>query len=465
MATEHLASPNPTMMGTRVKTAPSKKNLQVSKEQWPFVKEDYRLAHQWKTEGKPIAWSCTGIPKEIFWALGIHPLFPEHYAAICAGSRRGGSKDESVEKEAVRFSKIAEAAGFRDYVCGYARVGFGYVINGDLTDAPLGGIPKPDVLITSSGLCDLRLKWFEDVAERLNVPLFTFDLPEIAQDLITVTPNLRSLVYPSSSEIIRDILVESPPDWAIDYLVDQLEELIEFLECNTGTKLSETKLNEALDWSHKTVDVRLEIQELRKAVPAPMSAADGFGTMYPGLYAIGRKDTYDYYVRMRDELKQRVEQGIGVVPEEKFRLLWYGVPPWFNMSMMNYFESQGGVFVYEFAYSYNAKPWPMRRPENPLKELAQILLHEGKSVGSTVSSVIHDCYEYKISGTVLSYLITCRPLLFPVTEVRKALQTEFGMPVAVVEGDLVDERTFSEGQIHTRLDALGEALLKKSTLK
>jgi len=104
------------------------------------------------------------------------------------------------------------------------------------------------------------------------------------------------------------------------------------------------------------------------------------------------------------------------------------------MSIMNYFESLGGVFVYEFAYSYNAKPWPMRRPENLLKELALILLHEGKSVGSTVSSMIHDCREYRISGVVLSYLITCRPLLFPVTEIRNALHAEMGMPVAVVEG-------------------------------
>jgi benzoyl-CoA reductase/2-hydroxyglutaryl-CoA dehydratase subunit BcrC/BadD/HgdB len=447
----------------KVKTAASKKNLQASRENWPFVKEDYRLAHQWKAEGKPIAWSCTGIPKEIYWAMGIRPLFPEHYAAICAGSRKGGSKDESVEKEAVRLSKLAETAGFRDYVCGYARVGAGYVLGGDLTDAPLGGMPKPDVLITSSGLCDLRLKWFEDMAERLNVPLFIFDIPEIAQDLITITPNLRSLVYPSSSALKRDLLVEGPSDWALEYLVAQLEELIEFLERNTGAKLSETKLNEALEWSHKTVDVRLEIQELRKAVPAPMSAADGFATMYPGLYAIGRKDTYDYYVRMRDELKQRVAAGVGVVPEEKFRLMWYGVPPWFNMSIMNYFESLGGVFVYEFAYSYNAKPWPMRRPENLLKELAMILLHEGKSVGSTVSSMIHDCHEYKISGAVLSYLITCRPLLFPVTEIWHALQAEIGMPVAVVEGDLVDERTVAEGQISTRLDALGEVLIRKGT--
>jgi benzoyl-CoA reductase/2-hydroxyglutaryl-CoA dehydratase subunit BcrC/BadD/HgdB len=445
-----------------VKTAASKKTLLSASNQWQFIKEDYRLGHEWKAQGKPIVWSCTAIPKEIYWGMGIRPFHPEQYAAVCSVQRRGGSKDESVEKETVRFCRIAETAGFRDYLCGYARTGLGYVLNGNFTDAPLGGMPLPDVLVTSSTLCDVRLKWFEDMAERLNVPLFTLDIPEMAQDLITVTPNARSLVYPFRSTLKRgeiDVLTEGPTDWAVDYLVAQLEELIGFLEHHAGVRYDKSKLNESLDWSHKTVDVRLEILELRKALPAPMSAADGFGTMYPGLFALGIERTYDFYVAMRDELRRRVATGTGVLPNEKFRLLWYGVPPWYNMSIMNYFEPYGGVFAYEQAY--NPNPWPMRRPDNPLKELALIILQEGRSVGSVISRVIHDCREYNISGVVLSYVITCRPLVFPAAEIRNMLQAELGVPVAILEGDVVDETLFSEGQVRTRLDALAEELMRR----
>ena len=39
-----------------------------------------------------------------------------------------------------------------------------------------------------------------------------------------------------------------------------------------------------MDWSYKTNELRLEILDLRKAKPSPMGCADGFATMYPGMY-------------------------------------------------------------------------------------------------------------------------------------------------------------------------------------
>jgi len=444
------------------KTAASVKSLQTAREAWPFQKEDYAIGHQLKAEGKPIAWSCALAEMELYYALGVWPFFPEQFAALFSVKR----KTPESEKEAVRFARIAEAAGFRDYLCGYSRVALGYTIHslniGDFTDAPLMGPPKPDMLVTTSSACDVRLKWFEDMAKRMNVPMFTLDRPERTPDCITGIPGFRSLLYGFKSHIRRDreeFLVGTPADHEVDYYVSQLEDFISFLEQVTGNKFDVDKLNEVLDLSYRNNEVRQEILQLRKAVPAPMPVTDGFACMYPGMYRRGTQRCLDFYVKQRDELRERVARGEGALPNERFRLLFYGLPFWFNMSVFNYFEKWGGVFAYE--PSYNPLPWPPLRPDDPLRWMAIRTLMGGTGVGSGLSGLVHDCIEYKISGVVMSYLITCRPVVFPTSEIAHVLEEELGIPTEAIEGDLVDERLWSEAQVATRLDAFAEQVLKK----
>ncbi|MBI4595410.1 MAG: 2-hydroxyacyl-CoA dehydratase, partial [Candidatus Tectomicrobia bacterium] len=178
-----------------------------------------------------------------------------------------------------------------------------------------------------------------------------------------------------------------------------------------------------------------------------------------GMYCSGTKKAYEFYKRLRDEVKDRVKNGIGQIPNEKFRLLWYGIPTWYNMGIFNYFEKLGGVFVYEPAY--NPLPWPPRRPEDPIRELALRTLMGGTSIGSVLAGLKHDVVEYNISGIVVSYLITCRPVYLPALEIKNVIEKQMGIPTVFIEGDLVDERLFSEGQAFTRLDAFAEQLLRK----
>ena len=429
-----------TSEGQRIKTSKSKKSLQTARETWAFIKEDYENGHRVKSEGKPIAWSCAAMDKELYHAMGISPFFPEQFAALCAVQRRGGTRDESVEKEAVRFARVAEQEDYASYICGYQRVATGWTIDAvsrnEWHDAPLGGMPKPDMMITTSCACDVRVKWFEDMAQRIGVPYFCMDRPE---------------------QMIDGIL-ETPKEHMVDYYESQVGDCLAFMEDVTGTRYDPDRLNECLDWSYKTNDLRQEILELRKAVPSPMGCADGFGTMYPGMYQIGTQRCYEFYKKLRDEVRDRVRQGIGQIENERFRLLWYGLPTWYNMGIFNYFEKHGGVFVYEPAY--NPDPWPPRRPDNPMREIALRWLMRGTNIGSVLSSIVHDCREYDISGAVLSYLITCRPIVFPASEITATLQKDLGIPTVTLEGDLVDERLFSEGQVYTRLDAFAEQLLQ-----
>jgi benzoyl-CoA reductase/2-hydroxyglutaryl-CoA dehydratase subunit BcrC/BadD/HgdB len=214
-----------------------------------------------------------------------------------------------------------------------------------------------------------------------------------------------------------------------------------------------------MDWGYKTNEMRLEILELRKAVPSPMGCADSFATMYPGMYCSGTQKAYDFYKALRDEVKDKVNAGKGQIENERFRLLWFGIPTWFNMGIFNYFEPIGGVFAYE--PTYNPVPWPVRDPDDPLTELAIRTLSVGTSYRSRINAVLEQSIEYNIVGGVLAFLITCRPYYIPALELARALEEELGIPSVLIECDLVDERSFSWGQVKTRMDAFAEQIIKK----
>ena len=455
--------------------AGSVKALSATKQAWTLQKEEYAAGQRWKEEGKPVAWSCAVFPKELFWAMDIFPFFPEQFSALFSVRRLEGSKDPSVPTYATHFCQIAEAEGNPDYLCGYARTGLGYVIEGvrtgNWTDVPMGGPPLPDFLVTTSCVCDVRMKWFESMAQMLKVPLFTLDIPEIAHDLPSSPWGLRGPALSIRSMTQRELergqaeppLVAAAADYELDYMISQIEDFFDFAENVTGHKRDLDKLNESLEWSYKTCELNREINELRKAVPAPMPSTDGFGSAYPRLYLMGTKRGHDYFLTLRDELKEKVARGEGAFPNEKFRLSWYGLPLWFNLGIFNYFEKYGGVFVYEGAY--NTGLLRPRRPEDPVRELAIKSLGIGTGgIGSTVSGMIEECRQYQIDGVVLSYLITCRPIVFPAVEIANALEKELGIPTVRLECDLVDERIFAQSQAYTRLDAFAESLLQKGSI-
>jgi len=253
--------------------------------------------------------------------------------------------------------------------------------------------------------------------------------------------------------------MQHPKSHEVAYYKQQLCDFLAFTEEVTGNRYDQDRLNECLDWGYKTNELRLEVLELRKAIPSPMGCADGFATMYPGMYCSGTEKAYDFYKALRDEVKARVEAGKGQIKNERFRLVWYGIPLWFNMSIFNYFEEIGGVFAYEPAY--NPSPWPPREHRDPLTEIAVRTLSVGTGMGSMIQSIVDNCINYDITGGVLAYLLTCRPVYLPVLEIRRALEERLGIPSVLVECDLVDERTYSEGQVRTRMDAFAEQILRK----
>ena len=125
------------------------------------------------TQEKPIAWITSGAPVEFLYAMDILPIYPENYAAMCAANH-----------QSVDLMEAAEAEGFSQDICAYARTDFG----ADITQGgPAEGLPAPHFLLCSTNICKTVIKWYEVIARKYDVPLFIVDTPFLHDGL---TPEL-----------------------------------------------------------------------------------------------------------------------------------------------------------------------------------------------------------------------------------------------------------------------------------
>jgi benzoyl-CoA reductase/2-hydroxyglutaryl-CoA dehydratase subunit BcrC/BadD/HgdB len=375
--------------------------------------------------GKKVAWCSNNIPSEILEAMNITAVYLENYATVCASKRLSSG-----------FCRAGERAGFSQDVCGYARIVMGYILGGeDLPEAPYGGLAKPDFLIVNSYSCDSRMGWFTTMARTLDLPLYVLDSP---YQPVGGCTDLDNVAYTES----------------------QLRGLIAFLEEQTGTKLDPAHLRQRVELAAKANDIQVEIYEMRKHVPSPMSAGDAYTVVWPGMYLIGTKECDQFYEQLRAEVRERIANKVGIVPEEKFRLLWSGLPFWYNMALMNYFEEKGGVVAIENAYFRHRRSLP-QQDEDPVRDMALRSTMQRAYAGSIeerIDLTVEIARDYKIDGVILSYNPSCRLFYILQPALKNALD-RVGIPTLALECDMADERTYSEGQVKTRLDAFIERLL------
>ena len=116
-----------------------------------------------KKEGKPVAWVSSNFPVEIPETLGLATAYPENQAAGIAA--RGAGE---------RMCEVAEADGYSNDICAYARISMAYA---KLKECPEQDVAMPDVLLCCNNICNCMIKWYENLAIELNIPMILLDIP------------------------------------------------------------------------------------------------------------------------------------------------------------------------------------------------------------------------------------------------------------------------------------------------
>jgi benzoyl-CoA reductase/2-hydroxyglutaryl-CoA dehydratase subunit BcrC/BadD/HgdB len=420
-------------------------SLMLAKKVRGMIKDLARKTHEAKAAGEPVAYLfIAGAYDDILRAMDIATVGTENYAGVCAA-----------KMDAERFLSKAEEEGYARHLCTYATVGLGFdAIRKELGEmpenAPDGGMAFPTIMLgTGMNICDPRYKWYQAAQRYNDAPMHVLGL-------------LNPPVYGTHTDL------EDYRSYYIEYVTEELRELVRRLEKVTGKRMDRDRLSQVVDLSERTLTRWYEAYQLRKAVPAPMPTEDALSTMVPGNFMLGTQEAYDFYSNLYDELKHRVDSGIGTIEDEKYRLLWgLSLPPWYALTIFNYFESQGAVFPIEAVYNQGRDPEIPDTVTDPLERIARRFYgsmtryHEKARANTghtTVEWLLDLIDDYKCDAVVFHQAMTCRTVHTGQLNQINTFKKYSDKPILLLEGDIVDVRNYDEPTTRQRVDAFLEVV-------
>jgi benzoyl-CoA reductase subunit B len=353
------------------------------------------------------------------------------------------SLQTAVRGKSMEFLTAAEDAGYSPDICGYVKVDTGLHLTG--RNHPNGRLPKPS-LVVAPNTCNTYIKWAEIWERMYRCPVFVLDIPGW-----------------------RGTNGESADNFAADraYLEGQLRELIATCERVTGRPFDIDRLREVLGEVNRLSALYCDVIEENKHHPAPFDAMlDGLN--YMGICNAWRGDpaATRFLEIVLAELRERVRLGMGVLDEERFRLLAIGTACYSHFRrFLELFHEWGGVFVVSEYMSYagggidKAIEYDLDRPIESLAE--QTLLSARESFSRIFYSQDWQAKvvgEWDVDGVCYHGVKSCRTVSTGQPDVREWLMRHHDIPGLHIQSDLVDGRMWSDAQLKNRVDAFFEAL-------
>ncbi|MGE5544504.1 MAG: 2-hydroxyacyl-CoA dehydratase [Bacillota bacterium] len=436
--------------GQTLEKEPKKRGINRLKSMYPLrnkVDEAYLKSQQAIRDGKPTAWSMLNWWEGdvIMKSMGVEVVYPENYGAVAAATG-----------VAQKYLDLSEADGFPTHMCGYARTNLGYTyrmmkeLGGQIPpEAPLGGMPKPDILIGSGCGCDARFKWFQALSRYIDAPQWVLELPNIG---------------------VHERQAGGVDEYAIKFMVQELRDFVAFLEKLLQKKMDWDVLDKNANYTLEIHRVFHEINELRKAKPCPMHSCDFWSSMTGCLLLLGDPaEILGLYQDMYREVKERVDNQVaGIHGEEKFRLFFSELPPWHSLKFFEGLAERGWNFVVESHSYHPIVPLDLSGVSDPLEKIARISYQfahsrHDQALNDKISNTVVDVYleyarEYQCDGAFLHPLLSCRAASSNLKSIQDQVMKRYSIPSLYVEGDIVDIRLFNPKETMARAEAFEESM-------
>lgn len=360
----------------------------------------------WKRK-KPIVWINSFFPVEMVYALGGQPFLPELFPAIVAyfdwtrGPLLKGSEKTSTD------------------LCSFYRCAHGLW--------ECGVIPKPDLIVTSSQICDGTKAFYDAFAYASGVPHVFIDVP-----------------YADGGK-------------AKTYLKKQLLELVETYQAMFQSRIDPSPFFMA----QRAEGLMREIAWLRKAVPAPFPGAEGMSYV-AGMtfWASGTKKYLKFLEALKERIKTRVKQAKGYLPNERFRILWlHHIRPYYPNPIFKYLQRMGVAIAYE---EVNYPWWPKGNFEGWMDYVIEKMLSNPwyGLIDKRIKLIEELIGEYRVHGVIHFCHWGCRQSTGGAGIIGEVVKRK-GIPYLLLPGDGIDPDNYSPGQTLTRLEAFVEVMEAK----
>ncbi|SIQ46334.1 Benzoyl-CoA reductase/2-hydroxyglutaryl-CoA dehydratase subunit, BcrC/BadD/HgdB [Alkalispirochaeta americana] len=381
-----------------------------------IIEKHYREVHEAKARGEKIGWCASNFPQEIFQTLGVKVCYPENQAAAIA-ARGAGQK----------LCEIAESEGYSNDICAYARISLAYT---RVKDVPEQNMPLPDFLLCCNNICNCMIKWYENLAEDLDIPLILIDIP-------------------------FNTAYEPGPD-QIAYVRAQFMDAISQLERITGTTWSEDRFRQVMEISNRSSRAWLEATGYTRYKPSPLSGFDLLNHMAVAVCARGTVEAAEAFETLIEEYKEAVEKGTSTFrAEEKHRFMFEGIACWphlrttfsalknrgMNMVATIYADAFGQVYqdLDGLIRGYCSVPNAVN-----LEKARDTRIGIVKKTGA--------------EGLLVHTNRSCKLWSGFMQEMSKQIGESCDIPVVSFDGDQADPRNFSAAQYETRVQGLAELM-------
>lgn len=403
-----------------------------------------------RERGKQIVWYNGGALNPMFQAAGLAWCHGEAFAARLAAQRLEGP------------AQLAGAEyGYNAELCSYSRTHLGCSVltlqgtEGDQTgvvgahdqEVLAAKLPAPDFFVNNYAGCSTGQQW-DGISYRVfgkKLPIFNISHPFL-------WGNRPDAGYLTGEE------------WedASKFVAEQLRNLIDFLEQQTGRPFDYDALCESMTYIKRAAELRREGLDLCKAKPAPATFWDWIASVAPINFLPGNQALVDYFAGVRDEISDRADKGISAVKDEKYRLYFDGIMNWNKLGFLSRKFAEYGVAVLAGRYIQNAF-WQephLIDTSDPILGMAQhyLLCPTNHGAKTLEYLTLRDCEEYDLDGLVFHSTRTCRAFTGPQRLLAKAAQDKLGIPSIFFEGDVADASFYKDGILESRLVAMLEAI-------
>jgi benzoyl-CoA reductase/2-hydroxyglutaryl-CoA dehydratase subunit BcrC/BadD/HgdB len=181
--------------------------------------------------------------------------------------------------------------------------------------------------------------------------------------------------------------------------------------------------------------------------------------MGPAVVMRGDPRAIEYYDLLLSELNRCIDEGIGSLAEEKYRLYWDGMPIWGKLRDHSTLLASLKTCIVASTYC-NSWIFDAFDPEDPFRSMAraytELFIVRSDEWKEDYIQRMMDFYQ--IDGVVYHDAKTCPFNSNNRYGMPERLLEKTGTPYIVIPGDLNDLRCFSEEQARTNMEAFIEQL-------
>lgn len=243
----------------------------------------------------------------------------------------------------------------------------------------------------------------------------------------------------------------------------EISRLKNALEALTGHKITTDGLSNAIKLVNRRRRVLQRLNQLRAAVPAPISGRDVLLINQVAFYDDPERFTFSIE-KLCDEIEARVREGAGIVPPETKRILMSGCP----MAVPNWklpfvVEGSGAVIVgEESCIGQRHTKYLTNEDGDTLDEMMDHLAERYMKINCAcftpnserMEDIMCMARELKADGVIHYSLQFCQPYAIESNRVRRTLEQE-DIPVLLMETDYSMEDI---APLKTRVEAFVETL-------